>query len=128
MIEQDYENGCLLLKRGDKVIKTFTFKEFVSAEDFKPVNKVRIDLVEVSQGKQDMTPKEIEKLEKDFYSKTTSVGLDNPLPYEEALKIMTLPEITSLSEQILIFLANWSSIDEVKQYAKQLAETNKKDI
>lgn len=58
MIEQDYENGCLLLKRGDKVIKTFTFKEFVSAEDFKPVNKVRIDLVEVSQGKQDMTPKE----------------------------------------------------------------------
>ncbi len=127
MIEQDYDNGCLLLKRGDKVIKTFTFKDFVSAKQFKPVNKLRNELIEISQGKKDLTQIQVDKVEREFYEKTSTVGLDNPLPYDEALDIMTIAEISSLSEQVLIFLANWSSIDEVKAYAKRVSETAKND-
>jgi hypothetical protein len=127
MIEQDYDNGCLLLKRGDKVIKTFTFKEFVSAKQFKPVNKLRNELIEISQGRKNLTQLQVDKVEKDFYEQTSTVGLENPLSYDEALNIMTIAEISNLSEQVLIFLANWSSIDEVKAYAKRVSETAKND-
>jgi hypothetical protein len=127
MIEQDYDNGCLLLKRGDKVIKTFTFKEFVSAKQFKPVNKLRNELIEISQGRKNLTQLQVDKVEKDFYEQTSTVGLENPLSYDETLNIMTIAEISNLSEQVLIFLANWSSIDEVKAYAKRVSETAKND-
>jgi len=125
MIEPDYDNAALLLKRGDKVIQTFKFKEFVSAKQFKPVNVLRNELVEVSQGKKEMTPSELEAVEKKFYTECTSIALENPIPFDEAMDIMTTAELGSLSEEILIFLTNWSSTEAVKQFAKRLAETEK---
>lgn len=127
MIETDYINGQLLVKRGDKVEHSFTFSEFVSAEDFKPINKLRNDLMAISSGKKDVTQKEVEALEKKFYVELTTKSFSNPMPLAEALKKLTIAEMGSLSEEILIFLANWSSISEVKQYALQLSETNKKE-
>ena len=62
----------------------------------------------------------------EFYNKATTLGLENPIPFEEALDILTVAELTKLSEEILIFLVNWSSIEAVKQYAQQLSETTKK--
>lgn len=126
-IETDYKNGSLLIKRGDKVIKTFTFKEFVSAKSFKPVNALRNELVKISQGKKDITQAQVDKLEKDFYDKCTTISLINPIPHSEAMEIMTTAELGKLSEEILIFLVNWSSIEAVKQYATQLAETTSKE-
>jgi len=127
MIETDYENGCLLIKRGDKVIKTFTFKEFVSAKQFKPVNKLRNELMSIANGKKDSTQEHVDKLELKFYNEATSIALENPLPHDEALEVMTVAEISRLSEEILVFLVNWSSIEAVKQYAKSLSETQKND-
>jgi len=127
MIDTDYENGQVVIKRGEKVTKTFTFKDFVSAKEFKPVNKLKNDLAEIANGKAEKTQKEVETLERKFYEQVTQVGLKNPLPYEEALEIMTVPELGKLSEEILIFLVNWSSIDEVKQFGKQLSETQQKE-
>jgi hypothetical protein len=119
MIETDYINGALLVKRGDEVIKTFTFKEFVSAKQFQPINELRNKLVRIASG-QDMESTE-------FYNKATTLGLENPIPFEEALEILTVAELGKLSEEILIFLVNWSSIEAVKQYAQQLSETTKKE-
>jgi len=127
MIVPDYENGKLLIKRGDKTIHSFTFKDFVSAEQFKPVNKLRNELVAIAQGKKEVSQTELEKQEKKFYDQATTIGLENPMPMNEALKLMTTAEMGQLSEEILIFLVNWSSIEEVKQYALQLAETQKND-
>ena len=45
MIETDYINGQLLVKRGDEIVKTFIFKDFVSAKQFKPINELRNKLV-----------------------------------------------------------------------------------
>ena len=125
MIETDYVNGALLIKRGDKTVKTFTFKDFVSAKQFKPVNVLRNELVKISQGKKDVTQAQVDKLEKEFYDKCTSISLTNPIPHAEAMEIMTTAELEKLSEEILIFLVNWSSIEAVKQYASQLVETEK---
>lgn len=127
MIETDYINGALLVKRGDKVVKTFTFKEFVSAKQFKPVNKLRNELVQISLGKKEVTQSEVDKIEKKFYDECTKIALENPVPHEEAMEIMTTAELGKLSEEILIFLVEWSSISEVKQYALRLSETQKND-
>ena len=127
MIKTDYDNAQLLLKRGDKVIHTFKFKEFVSAKSFKPVNVLRNELVKLQQGKIDKTQEEVEKMERDFYDKVTQVGLDNPLSFTKAMDIMTIVELSNLSEEILLFLVNWSTTEAVKQFAKQLSETDKKE-
>jgi len=127
MIEQDYVNGQLLLKRNDKVIKTYKFKEFVSAKQFKPVNILRNELVKVSQGTKDATQKQVDLIERKFYDSCTSVALSNPTPFDEALEIMTHAELGQLSEEILIFLLNWSTIEAVKAFGKQLAETKTKE-
>jgi len=128
MIETDYINGQLLVKRGDKVVKTFVFKDFVSAKQFQPINELRNKLVRVASG-QDIksTDEEIDKMNTEFYEKATTLGLENPLPFEEALDILTVAELGKLSEEILIFLVNWSSIEAVKQYATQLAVTTKNE-
>lgn len=128
MIETDYINGALLVKRGDEVIKTFTFKEFVSAKQFQPINELRNKLIRIASG-QDMesTEEDVDKLNEEFYNKATTLGLENPIPFEEALEILTVAELGKLSEEILIFLVNWSSIEAVKQYAQQLSETTKKE-
>mgnify|MGYP006892408546 CR=1 FL=1 len=127
MIETDYINGQLLVKRGDKVVKTFTFKDFVSAKQFQPINKLRNELVAIANGESKKTEDEIDKINLDFYNKATTLGLDNPLPWEEAIDILTVAELGKLSEEILIFLVNWSSIEAVKLYATQLSEMEKKE-
>lgn len=126
MIETDYINGALLVKRGDKVVKTFTFKDFVSAKQFQPINELRNKLVRIANGQDvESTDEDIDKLNIEFYTQATQLGLENPIPFEEALELLTVAELTKLSEEILIFLVNWSSIEAVKQYATQLAETTK---
>jgi hypothetical protein len=127
MIETDYINGALIVKRGDKVVKTFTFKEFVSAKQFKPVNELRNKLVRIANGQSDQTDEEIDALNLSFYTQATEIGLENPLPYEEAMDLLTVAELGKLSEEILVFLVNWSSIEAVKQYAQQLSEIQKND-
>ena len=128
MIETDYINGQLLVKRGDKVVNTFKFKEFVSAKQFKPVNDLRNKLVKLANG-QDVktTEEEADAINIEFYTKTTNIGLENPMSFEDACEILTVAELGKLSEEILIFLVNWSSIEAVKQYAQQLSETTKKE-
>jgi hypothetical protein len=128
MIETDYINGQLLVKRGDKVVNTFKFKEFVSAKQFKPVNDLRNKLVKLANG-QDVktTEQEADEINIEFYTKTTNIGLENPMSFEDACEILTVAELAKLSEEILIFLVNWSSIEAVKQYAQQLSETTKKE-
>ena len=129
MIETDYINGALLVKRSDKVIKTFTFKDFVSAKQFQPINELRNKLIRIANGQDvESTDKDIDDLNIEFYNKATTLGLENPIPFEEALEILTVAVLTKLSEEILIFLVNWSSIEAVKQYAQQLSETTKKGI
>ena len=88
MIETNYQDGELLVKRGDETVKTFKFKDFVSAKQFQPINELRNKLVKLATGKD---------------TKTTE-------------------EQAEISEEVLIFLVNWSSIDAVKQYAKSLPE------
>jgi hypothetical protein len=127
MIETDYINGALIVKRGDKVVKTFTFKDFVSAKQFQPINELRNKLVKVANGEEKLPDEDVDKLNLDFYNKATTLGLENPLPWEEAIELLTVAELGKLSEEILIFLVNWSSIEAVKQYATQLAETLKND-
>ena len=128
MIETDYINGALLVKRADKVIKTFTFKDFVSAKQFQPINELRNKLIRIANGQDvESTEDDVDKLNVEFYNKATTLGLENPIPFEEALEILTVAELTKLSEEILIFLVNWSSIEAVKQYAQQLSETTKKE-
>ena len=126
MIETDYINGALIVKRGDKVVKTFTFKDFVSAKQFQPINELRNKLVKVANGEEKLPDEDVDKLNLDFYNKATTLGLENPLPWEEAIELLTVAELGKLSEEILIFLVNWSSIEAVKQYAQQLSETTKK--
>jgi hypothetical protein len=127
MIETDYINGALIVKRGDKVVKTFTFKDFVSAKQFQPINELRNKLVRVANGDEKMPDEDVDKLNLEFYTQTTALGLENPLPWEEAIDLLTIAELGKLSEEILIFLVNWSSIEAVKQYATQLVEIQKKD-
>jgi hypothetical protein len=127
MIETDYINGALIVKRGDNVIKTFTFKDFVSAKQFQPINELRNKLIKVANGKDNKTEDEIDKMNLDFYNKATTIGLENPIPFNEAMDLLTVVELGKLSEEILIFLVNWSSIEAVKQFAQQLSETTKKE-
>jgi len=129
MIETDYINGQLLVKRGDKVVNTFKFKEFVSAKQFKPVNDLRNKLVRLANGQDTKTTEaEADEINIEFYTKTTTIGLENPMSFEDACDILTVAELAKLSEEILIFLVNWSSIEAVKQYAQQLPETIQKEI
>ena len=124
MIETNYQDGELLVKRGDKIIKTFKFKDFVSAKQFQPINELRNKLVKLATGKDTKTTEEqAEKLNIDFYTKITALGLENPLTYDQASEILTVAELGKLSEEVLIFLVNWSSIEAVKLYANQLPET-----
>jgi hypothetical protein len=128
MIETDYINGQLLVKRGDKVVNTFKFKEFVSAKQFKPVNDLRNKLVRLANGQDTKTTEaEADEINIEFYTKTTTIGLENPMSFEDACDILTVAELAKLSEEILIFLVNWSSIEAVKQYAQQSLETTKKE-
>jgi hypothetical protein len=127
MIETDYINGQLLVKRGDDVIKTFTFKDFISAKQFQPINNLRNKLIRIATGVDTETNEEdVDQLNIDFYNKATSLGLENPMSFDEASEILTVAELAKLSEEILIFLVNWSSIEAVKLYAQQLSETTKK--
>ena len=124
MIETNYQDGELLVKRGDEIIKTFKFKDFVSAKQFQPINDLRNKLVKLATGKDTKTTEEqAEKLNIDFYTKITALGLENPLSYDQASEILTVAELGKLSEEVLIFLVNWSSIEAVKLYANQLPET-----
>lgn len=124
MIETNYQDGELLVKRGDKTVQTFKFKDFVSAKQFQPINDLRNKLVKLATGKDTKTTEEqAEKLNIDFYTKITALGLENPLSYDQASEILTVAELGKLSEEVLIFLVNWSSIEAVKLYAKALPET-----
>ena len=124
MIETNYQDGELLVKRGDKIVQTFKFKDFVSAKQFQPINELRNKLVKLATGKDTKTTEEqAEKLNIDFYTKITALGLENPLSYDQASEILTVAELGKLSEEVLIFLVNWSSIEAVKLYANQLPET-----
>ena len=89
MIETDYINGSLIVKRGDKVVKTFIFKDFVSAKQFKPVNDLRNKLVRLSNGT-DVTTSEADadQINIDFYTKTTAIGLENPMSFDDACDIL----------------------------------------
>jgi hypothetical protein len=127
MIETDYINGALIVKRGETVVKTFTFKDFVSAKQFQPINELRNKLVRIANGEEKKTEEEVDDLNLSFYTQATAIGLENPLPWEEAIELLTVAELGKLSEEILIFLVNWSSIEAVKQYAQQLSEIQKKD-
>lgn len=128
MIETDYINGQLLVKRGDDIIKTFIFKDFVSAAQFKPINELRNKLVKMANGQDtNTTEEEADKLNIDFYDKATTIGLENPMSFDDICEILTVAELAKLSEEILIFLVNWSSIEAVKQYAQQLSGTIKKE-
>ena len=127
MIETDYINGQLLVKRGDEIIKTFIFKEFVSAKQFKPINELRNKLVKLASGQDTKTTEaEADKMNTEFYTKATTIGLENPMTLDAISEIITVAELSKLSEEILIFLVNWSSIEAVKQYAQQLSEIPKK--
>lgn len=124
MIETNYQDGELLVKRGDKIVQTFKFKDFVSAKQFQPINELRNKLVKLATGKDTKTTEEdAEKLNVDFYTKITALGLENPLSYDQASEILTVAELSKLSEEVLIFLVNWSSIEAVKLYAKALPGT-----
>jgi len=124
MIETNYQDGELLVKRGEETVKTFKFKDFVSAKQFQPINELRNKLVKLATGKDTKTTEEqAEKLNIDFYTKITALGLENPLTYDQASEILTVAELGKLSEEVLIFLVNWSSIEAVKLYAKALPET-----
>lgn len=127
MIESDYDNACIYLKRNGDIIKTFSFKEFVSAKSFKPVNELRQKMASVAAGKTILTEEESKSLDSTFYDLVTKTAFTNPLPFEDAMELMTTVEVGSLAEETLIFLINWSSIEAVKQYAKQLLETKKKE-
>ena len=127
MIETDYINGSLIVKRGDKVIKTFKFKDFVSAKQFKPVNDLRSKLIKVANGSDVKTEAEVDKMNIEFYTKVTTIGLENPMTFTDVSDIVTIAELAKISEEVLIFLVNWSSIDAVKQYAQQLLETPQND-
>ena len=129
MIETDYINGQLLVKRGEEIIKTFIFKDFVSAKQFQPINELRNKLVRIAGGTDTTTTEEeADKLNIDFYTKATTIGLANPMSFDDICEILTVAELAKLSEEILIFLVNWSSIEAVKQYAQQLPETIQKEI
>ena len=128
MIEPDYANGCIYLKRGDKIERAFNFKEFVSAKQFEPVQAMRNKLVKASKGLITLTETEADNLDLNFYSIVTQTAFTNALPYDEAINIMTTAEVGELAEETLIFLINWSSIEAVKRYASQIAETKKKEI
>lgn len=127
MIETDYANAALLIKRGDKVTQTFKFKEFVSAKDFKPVNDLKNKLMAIARGDIKVTEKKAGEMDIEFYELVVNTALTNPMSYEDATNIMTTPEIGSLAENVIIFLMTWSSTEAVKQFAKQLAEIEKKE-
>ena len=127
MIETDYINGQLLVKRGDEIVKTFIFKDFVSAKQFKPINELRNKLVKLASGQDTKTTEEeADKMNTEFYTKATTIGLENPMSLDDISEIITVAELSKLSEEILIFLVNWSSIEAVKQYGQQLSETPKR--
>ena len=122
MIETNYQDGELLVKRGDEIIKTFKFKNFVSAKQFQPVNELRSKLISIANGKLVKTEEEVDKMNIEFYTKVTTIGLENPISFTEISDIVTISELAKVSEEVLIFLVNWSSTDAVKQYAKSLPE------
>ena len=122
MIETNYQDGELLVKRGEEIIKTFKFKDFVSAKQFQPVNELRSKLISIANGKTVKTEAEVDKMNIEFYTKVTTIGLENPMSFIEISDIVTISELAKVSEEVLIFLVNWSSIDAVKQYAKSLPE------
>ena len=128
MIEPDYNNACIYLKRSDNIIKTFNFKDFVSAKSFKPVNELRMKMSKIAAGKDTMGEEEEKNLDSTFYTLVTETAFTNPITFDDAMDLMTTVEIGTLAEETLIFLINWSSIEAVKQYATQLSETKKKEL
>lgn len=125
-VETDYENACIVVKRGDKVVKTFVFKDFVSAKQFKPVNELRNELVLLTQAKKIDTDK-LEAKNIEFFNKVTKVALKESLDFDSAAEILTTAELGNFAEECLIFLVNWSSTEAVKQFAIQYQETTKKE-
>lgn len=128
-IEIDYNNAAIVVKRSDEVKFTYGFKDFVSAEDFKPVNELRSQLREIALGKKDAEQKDVDKIEKELWDKSTSISLEDAPTYKQAIKQFSSSEISRIIEEIFSFLVNWSAKEEVLLFGKSLAinEAKKKN-
>lgn len=127
MIKEDYANGQLLVQRSGKTVHTFKFVEICTARKFEEVTKQRNLLAKIARGEKKVDEAKMREEEIKFYDLVTQSGLENPLDYESALDTFTPAELGALTEEVYSFLINFSSIDEVKQYASRLAEIEKKE-
>jgi len=121
VVKTDHVNANVLVERGGKVIHTFNFNEFVPAKDIKPINNLRTEIAHLTTNPK-TTQKELDSAEKKYFETIMSKAVTNPISHEDALLKFSLPEINQISEEVLIFLINWSSTEEVKAYASSLAK------
>ena len=115
-VETDYHNGKIIVKRGDDIIYTFEFVDFAPASKIKDINVIKQKIRNVYKNP-DAKQEELDILEKEYFVKMMSIAVKNPISYEEAIDKFTLPEVNGITEEALIFLVNWSTMEAVKQYA-----------
>lgn len=129
-VEIDYNNANLFIKRGDEIVHTFEFKDFVPAIEVKEINTLKNKIFQVYKKEaSDEVQKELEDLEEKYFNTLLSTAIVNPMKHSEALAKFSIPEINEISENVFVFLATWSSKAGVKQYGQLLAkqQTEKKE-
>ena len=130
-VETDYNNAHLLVKRGDEVIHTFEYKEFVPAIEIQKVQDVKNEIFIIYKKEaSENTQSELRTAESKYFNILLSTATTNPITHEDALKKFSLPEINKISEEVFTFLVVWSSKAEVKQYGLSLLnqQTEKKNL
>jgi len=124
-VEVDYENGQIFIKRNEEIVKTYKFKEFVSAKDFQPVVDLQVRLQRIEQDKDTVTDEEEIALDKEWFELVTTIAFIEAPTREKAMNEMTNSEMRALASEAFIFLQNWSSTEEAQLFSKQLQETVK---
>lgn len=130
VVETDYQNAHIVVKRGTEVIHTFKYKEFVPASKIKAINDVKASINKLYKKEAtDEIQKELEEAEASYFDILLQTSVENPLPHKEALETFSLPEINSISEEAFVFLVSWSSIEGVKAFGLSQAKVQieKKD-
>jgi len=127
-VEVDYGKCEVNVKRDNKIVYSWKFKEFVSAKQFQPIIDMQVELAQIESQKKIVTDDEEKNLDKQWFELVTTTGFINPPTHEEAMNMMTATEMRMMASEVFIFLQNWSSTEEAKLFNERLQETGKKEV
>jgi len=126
-VEVDYDKCEVNIKRNNKIVYSWKFKEFINAKQFQPIVDLQIELSKIDSNKKQVSDEEEKALDKRWFELVTSTGFENSPTHEEALEMMTSNEMRMMASEVFIFLQNWSSTEEARLFNKLLQETKKNE-